>query len=122
MQFTTVERPITADDTLVWDQDRLLLLDQRVLPAVERFVVCDSVEATAEAITAMVVRGAPAIGIAAAYGVVLAARARYAAQPSSWRGRAGCGLRSAGRIPPDRGQPVLGHRALPPPGRYAAGR
>ena len=85
MQFTTVDRPITADDTLVWHEDRLLLLDQRVLPTEERFVVCDSVEATAEAITAMVVRGAPAIGIAAAYGVVLAARARYASQPSTWR-------------------------------------
>ncbi|QBS36879.1 MULTISPECIES: S-methyl-5-thioribose-1-phosphate isomerase [Thermaerobacter] len=51
----------------------LHLLDQRRLPAEERWVACSSVEEVARAIEAMVVRGAPAIGIAAAYGVALAA-------------------------------------------------
>lgn len=50
----------------------LWLLDQRVLPAVETWVRCDGSAATAEAIRAMVVRGAPAIGIAAAYGLAVA--------------------------------------------------
>ncbi|MDI1432615.1 S-methyl-5-thioribose-1-phosphate isomerase [Polyangium sorediatum] len=55
--------------------DRVFLLDQRDLPAREVYVTLRSVEDVAEAIRAMVVRGAPAIGIAAAYGMVLAARA-----------------------------------------------
>jgi methylthioribose-1-phosphate isomerase len=52
--------------------DRLELLDQRSLPRDERWVVCRSAADVAEAIRAMVVRGAPAIGIAAAYGVAIA--------------------------------------------------
>lgn len=56
------------------DDDSLELLDQRVLPDRHLTLRITSAEETAHAITAMVVRGAPAIGIAAAYGVVLAAR------------------------------------------------
>ena len=50
----------------------LRLLDQRALPGREVYVVCRAVEDVALAIENMTVRGAPAIGIAAAYGVVLA--------------------------------------------------
>lgn len=57
---------------LRWDGVRLHLLDQRLLPGSERWVVCDDADAVAEAIATMVVRGAPAIGVAAAYGAVLA--------------------------------------------------
>ncbi len=57
-----------------WSEGRLLLLDQRRLPAVVEDVVCADHQAVARAIEQMVVRGAPAIGIAAAYGAVLAAR------------------------------------------------
>ncbi|MDD4013601.1 MAG: S-methyl-5-thioribose-1-phosphate isomerase [Candidatus Omnitrophica bacterium] len=49
----------------------LVLLDQRFLPARERYVRCRSAEDTARAIKSLVVRGAPAIGIAAAYGAYL---------------------------------------------------
>ena len=57
-----------------WCGDALELLDQRVLPdRVIRLRVDDATQ-TAQAITDMVVRGAPAIGITAAYGVVLAAQ------------------------------------------------
>jgi methylthioribose-1-phosphate isomerase len=56
------------------DDDSLELLDQRWLPSRRETLRIDTAEAAAEAITAMVVRGAPAIGITAAYGVVLAAR------------------------------------------------
>ncbi|MGB8713951.1 MAG: S-methyl-5-thioribose-1-phosphate isomerase [Onishia taeanensis] len=56
------------------NDDSLELLDQRWLPSRRETLRIDSAEAAAEAITAMVVRGAPAIGITAAYGVVLAAR------------------------------------------------
>jgi methylthioribose-1-phosphate isomerase len=63
---------------LRWQGDRLVLIDQRVLPADERWIECRDAGQVADAIRALVVRGAPAIGIAAAYGVVLAARAAAA--------------------------------------------
>ena len=56
-----------------WKDDRLLLLDQRILPADTCFIEYTYPGAVAQAITDMVVRGAPAIGITAAYGVVLSA-------------------------------------------------
>jgi methylthioribose-1-phosphate isomerase len=57
-----------------WEGGVLHLLDQRRLPGEEVWVACRSEEEVADAIRRMVVRGAPAIGCAAAYGVVLAAR------------------------------------------------
>ena len=64
---------------LEWRDAALYVLDQRVLPHSQVWVCCDSVAAVADAIRQMLVRGAPAIGICAAYGFVLAARARLAA-------------------------------------------
>ncbi len=58
----------------IWKKDRLLLLDQRLLPQQIRWVTCRRWQEVARAIRDMVVRGAPAIGCVAAYGVVLAAR------------------------------------------------
>lgn len=69
-----------------WADDHLALLDQRLLPGETRWLRCDSADAVADAIRAMVVRGAPAIGIAAAFGAVLAAREAVAAAPTDWRG------------------------------------
>lgn len=57
-----------------WLGDALQLLDQRKLPFVVEQVVCTTSTEVAAAIHALTVRGAPAIGIAAAWGVVLAAR------------------------------------------------
>ena len=51
--------------------DRVRLLDQRKLPEVETYVDCRTYQDVASAITAMVVRGAPAIGVAAAAGIAL---------------------------------------------------
>lgn len=68
-----------------WEADKLLLLDQRILPEKEEYISFVDVNAVAEAIRNMVVRGAPAIGITAAYGVVLAARARFNASLSDWK-------------------------------------
>jgi methylthioribose-1-phosphate isomerase len=56
-----------------FEQDAVVLLDQRLLPLEEVEVRCETVGALAEAIEQMVVRGAPAIGVAAAYGIALAA-------------------------------------------------
>lgn len=58
-----------------WTGDALELLDQRKLPFVVEYLTCRGSDEVAEAIHALAVRGAPAIGIAAAWGVVLAARA-----------------------------------------------
>ncbi|HXW64132.1 MAG TPA: S-methyl-5-thioribose-1-phosphate isomerase [Burkholderiaceae bacterium] len=60
--------------TLRWHDDRLELLDQRLLPALLEYCKATTAQDVAQAIRAMVVRGAPAIGCAAAYGVALAAR------------------------------------------------
>jgi methylthioribose-1-phosphate isomerase len=58
-----------------WQGDRLHLLDQRVLPHQQVDCVCCHADEVVTAIRDMVVRGAPAIGVAAAFGVVLAAQA-----------------------------------------------
>lgn len=64
------------------------LLDQRRLPAVERYVVCSDPAAVVRSIRNMTVRGAPAIGVTAAYGYALAARAaRGAADPARFLAR-----------------------------------
>ena len=55
------------------EEDRVVFLDQRRLPNEEVEVICRSAGEVAEAIRTMVVRGAPAIGVAAAYGYALAA-------------------------------------------------
>ncbi|HEY2622703.1 MAG TPA: S-methyl-5-thioribose-1-phosphate isomerase [Dyella sp.] len=57
-----------------WQGDLLRLLDQRLLPQEERWIDCASAAQVTQAIKDLAVRGAPAIGIAAAWGVVLAAK------------------------------------------------
>lgn len=56
---------------IVWRGGRLRLLDQRKLPSREVWVECKGARSTARAIRSMVVRGAPAIGVTAAYGMAL---------------------------------------------------
>ena len=58
---------------LFWKDGRLHILDQRLLPNDAVYRECSAVEQVAEAIECLAVRGAPAIGIAAAYGVAIAA-------------------------------------------------
>lgn len=68
-----------------WDGDVLRLLDQRRLPREEVYLELRTAAETAKAIADMVVRGAPAIGITAAYGVVMAVRDRLATGGDGWR-------------------------------------
>jgi methylthioribose-1-phosphate isomerase len=69
------DRPVTATIAPVrWEHDRLVLLDQRLLPGQELERVYGRWEDVADAIRTLAVRGAPAIGVAAAFGLVLAAR------------------------------------------------
>src|SRR3954470_3202589 len=58
-----------------WEGDALLMLDQRGLPVREDWITLDTAHQVAGAIRDMVVRGAPAIGVAAGYGMALAAKA-----------------------------------------------
>jgi methylthioribose-1-phosphate isomerase len=70
---------------LRWTEQGLEVLDQRLLPQSLQYETFHDAAGVAEAIASMRVRGAPAIGIAAAYGVVLGAKARYAQDPARWR-------------------------------------
>ena len=65
-----------------WTGSALELLDQRKLPFVVEYLSCTTSDEVAAAIHDLAVRGAPAIGIAAAWGVVLAAREVMAATPA----------------------------------------
>ena len=80
----TIETKSTTD-ALRWKGVSLQILDQRILP--EEIVYNDYSQAkeVSEAITSMQVRGAPAIGIAAAYAVVLSVKAHYSTENSAWQ-------------------------------------
>src|ERR1051325_2213527 len=56
-----------------WTKDGVRMLDQRLLPSEETYLMLRSYEEVAEAIRKMVIRGAPAIGIAGAVGIALGA-------------------------------------------------
>jgi methylthioribose-1-phosphate isomerase len=60
------------ESPLRFEDHALLILDQRRLPSEETWLRCETPEQVAEAIRALAVRGAPAIGLAAAYGIALA--------------------------------------------------
>src|SRR4249920_1739416 len=64
---------LTPDRIARLEADRVVFLDQRRLPAEEIDLECASAAEVAEAIRTLAVRGAPAIGVAAAYGYALAA-------------------------------------------------
>lgn len=59
--------------TLFWRGNKLILLDQTLLPNEISYIECSTEKSVFDAIRTMIVRGAPAIGVAAAYGMVLAA-------------------------------------------------
>ena len=60
--------------TLEWTDAGVRFIDQTKLPTEETYVTCKTYEEVADAIRTMVVRGAPAIGVAAAMGVALGVR------------------------------------------------
>ena len=83
------------------EDDAVVVLDQRRLPDEEVELRCATAAEVAEAIRVLAVRGAPAIGVAAAYGMALAAE----------RGEdLDARLRDARRVAADGGQPPLGAR------------
>src|SRR5215216_3000644 len=60
--------------TIEWTDDAIVMIDQRKLPAEEIYVRCRTAQEVAKAIKTMVIRGAPAIGVAAAMGLALCIR------------------------------------------------
>src|SRR6202790_2515099 len=58
-------------ETIEWTANGVVMIDQRLLPRQQVFVTCRTYQEVAEAIKTMVIRGAPAIGVAAAMGVAL---------------------------------------------------
>jgi methylthioribose-1-phosphate isomerase len=81
---------VSSSPTLRYEHGTLVLLDQRLLPGARRELRCTTAAEAAEAIRSMAVRGAPAIGVAAAHGVAVAGRAAAVAGggPSEVRGAA----------------------------------
>jgi methylthioribose-1-phosphate isomerase len=57
--------------TIEWKHDTIVMIDQRKLPSVEVYVTCKTATEVAKAIKTMVIRGAPAIGVAAAMGIAV---------------------------------------------------
>ena len=70
---------------LIWQDQALSVLDQRQLPEQVHYHVLLSAPEVAHAIKTMQVRGAPAIGIAAAYAVALSVQQHYALDHAGWR-------------------------------------
>jgi methylthioribose-1-phosphate isomerase len=72
--------------TLEWTPDGVALIDQRLLPLREEYRLCRTYDEVADAIRTMVVRGAPAIGVAAAMGIALGVERSRAASLEELRG------------------------------------
>src|SRR5918994_506948 len=60
--------------TIEWKDDGVVMVDQRKLPSAEVYVTCKTAAEVARAIKTLVIRGAPAIGVAAAMGLALGMR------------------------------------------------
>ncbi len=74
-----------AFKTVEWRADGVALIDQRLLPRREEYVVCRDYRQVADAIRTMVVRGAPAIGVTAAMGIALGVRQSSATNTETLR-------------------------------------
>ncbi len=71
--------------TIEWEGDRVRILDQRSLPQKVRYLDCRDAVSVAQAIRTMAIRGAPAIGVAAAMGIALAAKKTLTTRPETYR-------------------------------------
>jgi methylthioribose-1-phosphate isomerase len=73
--------------TIAWRENQVVMIDQRKLPMKERYVVCKDYRSVIRAIQDLVIRGAPAIGVAAAMGVALGALKIRANRTDRFRAR-----------------------------------
>ena len=97
-----------AVQALQWTGDALKVLDQRQLPEKIVYDEYNDAAGVTEAIATMRVRGAPAIGIAAAYGVVLSVQPALFRRSKPVAAKGGGRYRDAGKVQADSGQFVLG--------------
>ncbi len=81
----TLLKQIDSIQAIMWRQNKLHLLDQRALPMQQLWLAYEHPDHVAQAISEMVVRGAPAIGITAAFGIVLAARTAWQNAGEQWK-------------------------------------
>ena len=68
---STWQPEIIMIETIKWNADGVVMIDQTRLPAEEKYVTCRTYSEVADAIRTMIIRGAPAIGVAAAMGVAI---------------------------------------------------
>ena len=94
MNSTPLALEASPDRAIVWSGDCLHLLDQRYLPDRADFLELTSATSVADAIRQMVVRGAPAIGITAAFGVVISAAEHFRASGPDWKRQMGGDLQA----------------------------
>ncbi len=97
--------------TLAWTPEGVRFIDQTKLPLEESYVLATTYQQVADVIVTMVVRGAPAIGVSAAYGIALGAIETTAATPQEFAARVREDLRSSRRHPADGCQSLLGYRS-----------
>src|SRR5262252_5691689 len=81
-----LNQPILMIQTLEWTDSGVRFIDQRKLPGEEVYVICNTPEEVADVIRNMVVRGAPAIGVAAAMGIALGVRNSQASRAQELEG------------------------------------
>ena len=108
-------------ETIEWTAGGVVMIDQTRLPLHEEYVTCRNYEEVATAIRDMIIRGAPAIGVAAAMGVAIGVQHASEADLDAPGGR---DLRDPGQDTADGGQSLLGHRPHEAPVRlrFAASR
>jgi len=93
-------RTMQLVETISWDDGSIVLIDQTRLPSVFRTVRCRSVDRLITAIRRLEVRGAPALGVAGAYGVALAAFTTRGGDFESFTGRVAEAAREIARARP----------------------
>jgi hypothetical protein len=96
--------------TLTWTPEGVRFIDQTKLPLEESYVLATTYEQVADAIVTMVVRGAPAIGVSAAYGIALGAKHTKAGRPPLSLRRSSSASARAWPHAAHGGESVLGHR------------
>ena len=93
---------------LVWQDKQLSVLDQRQLPNEVHYDIFTTAPDVAVAIKTMRVRGAPAIGIAAAYAVALSVQQYYSPENDAWQQRVYAGYGNTGCIATNGSKLILG--------------
>jgi len=73
--------------TIEWDGQRIRMIDQRKIPAKREWFICRGYQDVIKAIEKMVIRGAPAIGVAAAMGLALGAATIRERSYAGFKGR-----------------------------------